>query len=243
MQTIPRIKAAILIVVYNTDSFIIKQIETIRRFCKDSPDIIIIDNSTIQEVTDTLLYRIQNLDCIYHKTNASSGDPSLSHAFASNWAYWKYKDEYDYMMFMDHDLFSIKEFSIPEVLLGKKMAALGQTKPSGKTYLWPGALFIDNTQIDKELVDFSPNIPLGLDTGGNLFELIDKYGKEEFVFLNERYEENMHYTKLHYNSYAIIADGLFMHFINGSRWNQSLSIEDQAARISGLMAILNEKIS
>jgi len=233
-------KTAIIIVVYNTADFLVKQIECIRKFCADKPDIIIVDNSDFPDVTAALLYRLENKDCIYLKTNSASGNPSLSHAFAANLAYHKYYSDYDHLLFLDHDAFLIKELSIKEVLGTKVAVGMGQGRPSGKKYFWPGCLFLNSTLLGDN-VDFSPNGQYGLDTGGNLYKLIEQYAPENIGFLNEHYGENMHYTKLHHNVYSIIGDGMVMHFIAGSNW-QKASEEDHNARISGLMVILNEKI-
>lgn len=233
---------AVIIVIFNVADLVVKQIECIRRFCKDDPDIIIIDNSTNKEVSEAIVYRIRDLNCIYEKTQAASGDPSLSHAFAANFAYGRYRDSYDYMFYLDHDAMPIKEFSMKEILGDKVMAGMAQTKPSGKTYIWPGCTFINNTIIDKNLIDFSPNIPFGLDTGGNLYKVFDHYGKDRFVFFNEHHHENIHFKKQHYNFYSIIHDGVFMHWINGSGWSTMLTKEENAERLSTLMVCLNEKI-
>lgn len=235
-------KTALIIVVYNTAEFIVKQVETIRRFCKDAPDIIIIDNSNIPEVSEAILYRIRDLKCIYDKTNSSSGNPSLSHAFAANFAYFKYHKSYDVLFFIDHDLFPVKEFSILEILGNKLIAGMAQTKPSGKTYMWPGCFMI-SSNVESELVNFNPNSEYGLDTGGNLYILIEKYGKEYCVFFNEHYNENIHFKKIHYNVFSVIADGLFYHWVNGSGWSTSLTKEENLERLSGLMAILEERIN
>jgi len=233
-------KAAIIIVVYNTAEFIVKQVECIRRFCKENPNIIIIDNSSKQEVSDAIVYRIQNLNCIYEKVTSHSGNPSLSHAFAANHAYHKYYLEYDYVMMLDHDAFPIVEFSMEKILEGGKLiAGMTQFRRSGKVYFWPGCLIISNA-LSPELIDFSPNEQYGLDTGGNLYKAFEKFPKHNFVFFDEHTHENIHFKQLHHNKYTVIGK-IFMHFIAGSNWN-NLPKEEYDARISGLMAILNDTI-
>lgn len=242
METTSQAKTAIIIVIYNVDLFIVKQIECIKRFCKDEHQIIIIDNSTIPEVSEAIKYRIREIDCIYKKTQANSGDPSLSHSFAANFAYWKYKDSYSLVFFLDHDAFPIKDFSVKEILGDKVIAGMAQTKPSGKTYIWAGCLMLNNGVVEKELVDLSPNSEYGLDTGGNTYKIIDKYGLENCVFFNEHYHENVHFKIPHYNFYSIIHDGVFMHFIAGSNW-QKTNENEHAERISTLMVCLGEEIT
>jgi hypothetical protein len=230
-------ETAIIIVAYNNASFIIKQAECLRHFCKDEFDIIVIDNSTNSEASDGVKYHATNLGCLYFKTEASSKDSTESHAFACNFAYWKFKDSYKYFFFTDHDSFPVKDFSIKEILKDKIMAGLGQG--SKKTYFWAGCVMFDNAKVEKELIDFSPNSEFGLDTGGNLYRIIDKHEKESFVFFNEAYHQNPNFNKSFYNFYASIHDGLFMHFVNGSNWARS---SDNEERVNSLFNILDEKV-
>jgi len=227
---------AIVIVVYNVSDLIVKQIECINTFCVDNYDIIIIDNSDDKDNTDAILYRLRDIKHTYIKTFAHTGDPSMSHAFAANFAYLKYNASYDYMLFLDHDCFPITGFSVIDILCTKIMGGLGQTKPSGKTYLWPGCFVIDNKKVDTKKVDFSPNRQFGLDTGGNLYAIIDKAGLESIQFFDEAFHENIMFTA-HYNFYSII-NNMFMHFINGSNWNPLNNKDKHQERLSSLLAIL-----
>ena len=233
---------AIIIVVYNTAEFIVRQLECVDRFCKDKYQIIIIDNSTIPEVSEVIQYRIRETGCVYEKTQANSGDPSLSHAFAANFSYWKFKDTYDYIFYLDHDAFPIMEFSVKEILGEKIIAGMAQTKSSGKTYIWAGCLMVNNANIDKDIVDLAPNVEFGLDTGGNTYKIIEHYGLEKCVFFNEHYYENIHFKVPRYNFYSIINDGMFLHFIAGSNWNK-INSEEYQERMSTLMVCLGEEIT
>lgn len=233
---------AIVIVCYNNADTIVRMHECIKQFCKDEYDIIIVDNSTKQEVTDAIVYRIRDLGCIYEKTNANSGDGSASHAFAANMAYWKYKDSYEYFMFLDFDNFPIAPFSVKELLGEKVIAGMGQTKPSGKTYMWAGCVCFNNNKVDKNLIDFSTNGEFGLDTGGNLYKVIESVGLEQCKFFNEHYSENIHFKKPRYNFYSIIHDGIFMHWVGSSNWI-GLTEEEHQERMSTLMVCLGEEIT
>jgi len=103
-------QSAVISIVYNQSELIMRQTKLFRKFCLEPIDFIIIDNSTIASVTEAIKYH--NADCIYHKTSTPHGQPSLSHAFAANFAYSLYKDSYDYLLWADHDLFPVKPFSI-----------------------------------------------------------------------------------------------------------------------------------
>lgn len=230
-------KIAIIIITYNNAQLICKQVELIRRFCKDDFDIVIIENSNVQDITDAIkYYNDTKLNCIYYKTLSTENNSSNGHTFAANFAYDKLKNNYDYFAFLDFDLFPLKDFSIKEILKDKVMAGLAQCK--SKKYFWPGCLFFDNTKIDHDLIDFSINRELELDTGGNFYKVIEKYGEEACVFFDEAYEQNPYFNKSMYNFYAMINNKLFMHFINGSNWANALDNQD---RINSLLNILDQK--
>jgi hypothetical protein len=86
-------------------------------------------------------------------------------------------------------------------------------------------------------IDFSVNHELGLDTGGNLYKIVEQ-AKDDIIFFNEIYNENPEFTKNMYNFYALINDGMFMHFINGSGWNK---VGHQEERINSLLNILDKQ--
>lgn len=227
-------QSAIAIVTYNNPDFLIRQIECIKKFCRDKHEIVVIDNSTDQQAILGLIHHSGEAGCKYIKTNATSHGGSDSHAFACNVGYDKIKSHYDYIFFTDHDSFPIKPFSIPEVLDGHLMAGLGQQK--SKTYFWAGCVMFNNKDIDKSLIDFSCNHELELDTGGNLFRVCEAYPCKYF---NEVYIQNDQFNG-RYNYYSEINNGMFMHFVNGSNWaNADKNVE----RINSLFNILSTKIS
>ena len=178
----------IIIITFNNADLIAKQVECIRRFCKDDFDIAIIDNSDKKDIIDAIQYYNNTLKCLYFKTRAITKDNSESHCFAANFAYNKFKAKYDYFAFFDHDLFPVMDFSIIKILENKIMAGLGQER--AKKYFWPGCLMFNNTKIEQSLIDFSTNQEFGLDTGGNLYKIIEKYTDADFVFFNEQYNQN-----------------------------------------------------
>lgn len=233
-------KLGIVIVVYNCSSLLLKQIECIRKFCRDEYDILVVDNSDDAECTKHVEYYSNTNNCIYIKTNASSRNGSDSHAFACNTSYHKFIDGYEYFLYIDHDNFPVKPFSVEAMLKNKIIGGLGQVKPSGKKYFWAGCVMWNNVLIDRNLIDFSTNSEHGLDTGGNLFRAVDTYGDEQCLFLNEVYEQNPNFCKSKYGFFAMINNGGFMHFINSSNWNNS---NDNTERLNSLLNILEERIS
>jgi len=228
----------IIIVVYNLSDLIRFQVECIKQFCKDEFEIIVIDNSDKEGYPEAIKYHSTAMGCKYIKTNSASSNGSESHTFACNLAYTKFKDTYQYILYLDHDNFPIKDFSVKQILTDKIIGGLGQGDKH--PYFWAGCVMFDNFNIDKKLIDFSPNHDLKLDTGGNLFKVVENYGLDKCVFFNEVHHQNPHFNKSFYNFYSMINDGMFMHFVNASNWNNS---EDHTERINSLINILQEKVN
>lgn len=231
------IDTGIVVVTYNNSALLKRQIELLKRFCKDRFEIVIVDNSTEEEEAQKILYYASEAETLYMKTNASSKNGSSSHAFAANLSYLKLKDSYEYLFYLDHDCFPVKEFSVKEILSEKYLfAGIGQGK--AKKYLWPGCFMFNNSKIQKELIDFSPNGEYRLDTGGNIYKCIDSY-PEAILYFNEVHEQNPEFNKSFYNFYSMINGEMFMHFINGSDWAKSKSNQE---RINSLLNILQKKV-
>jgi glycosyltransferase involved in cell wall biosynthesis len=225
----------IVVIAYNKPDFIRLQIEKISKYCKDVHEIVIVDNSTDREMSAAVKYHSEGRK--YIKTNASSSGGSQSHSFAANLSFMRLCGKYDYFLYLDHDCFPVMDFSVPEILGEKIIAGVGQVKGE-KTYLWPGCLMWKGEAIAPGYIDFSPNEELGLDTGGNLYRIVDHYGREKVLFLNEEHCENPQFNKSFYNFYCMINNGMFMHFVNGSVWNKTVSDDE---RVNSLINILTEK--
>lgn len=227
---------AIVVVAYNTAKFIQKQVELIRKYSKDAVDIVVVDNSTDGEASDGIKYHSERLGCKYYRTHASSKNGSDSHAFAANYIYAKLRDVYKYFFYLDHDAFPVKPFSVKELLNGITITGMGQNK-DGIEYFWTGCVMWDNEKVDNDLINFTPNHELKLDTGGPFYKIIEKYGKAQCPFMDEIPHQNPHFNKSMYNFYVMINSGMFLHAINGSNWNPSDANEE---RLNSLMNILEE---
>lgn len=222
----------IVIIAYNTPDLLRKQVEMIRRFCKDEHEIVVIDNSSDGLAAKAIKYHSEDMNCVYIRSKSASFNSSDSHSFAANLSYSILKDRYSYFLYLDHDCFPIKDFSV-EATLGEKIAAgIGQEKH--KLYLWPGCLMIRNIDEAKNLLDFS--VSPGLDTGGGLYVLIERFGKERFIFFDEQHCQNPGFNKSKYNFYSLINNGQFLHFINGSNWSGS---NDHQERLNSLINVLD----
>lgn len=234
-------KIAILIITYHIDPrILIGQIQNIKKFCQDADYTIhFFDNSTDEDKAAGIKHHIIDQGCEYHRTISQTNDPSVSHSFAANFAFKTLKDRYEAIAFFDHDLIPVKPFSVQEILDGKVMAGVTQYQGNKVFYFWPGCLFFDNTRIDKDLVDFSPNNELGTDTGGQLYLLINKYGVENLSLIDETGCLNplLENHPTHY-FYMMLYEGTFLHFLAASGWAGE---QDHEKRINSLINIVNEK--
>lgn len=226
----------IVIVCYNipADVFLL-QIDAIKKFCKDGEyRIIIVDNSSKNDMSENLRYHSERLSLAYIRTKASSVDGSDSHAWAANFAYRKLYSsrEYKYFFFLDHDCIPVKPFYVNRILALKTIAGLGQAK--SKTYFWPGCVMWNDDLVSE--IDFSPNNEYGLDTGGNLYKTIEDAGIDNCIFFNEEHHQNPQFNGKR-NSYAMINDGMFLHFQNASNWN---SEKDNTERLNSLINITKQ---
>lgn len=218
----------ILVIFYNQTDFLLKQHEHLKLFMKDEYKLIVVDNSSDDHIAAGMKHHAGELGLEYVRTKSASKNGSDSHAFALCFAYQKYKAQFDRIMVLDHDCFLIKPFSVTETLAGKQIAGLGQIR-DGEKYFWPGVcLFRTNVQMD-----FS--ISKGKDTGGNTSKAIQSIGEDNCVFFDEAYAQNEAFNKSQYNFYALIHNGTFMHFINGSNWAGSAENQE---RLNSLFNIL-----
>lgn len=230
-------KVGIVIVTYNNPLLIVPQLDLIKRFCKDDYEIQVFDNSFIEKAAVSILYHTTNRSHGYIRTKSKSVNSSVSAAFALNLSYERLRGRYDYFLYLDHDAFPVREFSVVEELGDNVMAGLGQQK--SKMYMHTGHLAFHDTEIASGLINFSCNAEYQLDTGGNLYKVIEQY-PDRITYWDEVYEENPYFTQGFYNFYSMVNNGMFMHFINGAGWNK-LEEAGQTERINSLLNILHEK--
>lgn len=221
-------KTAIIIITYNCQQIFVRHIERIKKHCKDQHDIIIIDNSTKSSSMNAIRHHSKVFGVTYIRTSASSENSSDSHSFAANFSYNLLKDKYTHFFYLDHDCFPVKDFSVIEILGDKQMAGIGQQKE--KLYFWPGCLMFVKQQTG---IDFSPQT--GLDTGGSLYELMEKIGHENLIFFNEEHVQNPEFNKSFYNFYSMINNKMFCHMVNASNWSKS---NDNEERINSMLNVI-----
>lgn len=229
-------EVAIVVVAFNDERLIKKQIECINLFCKDCFEIIIVDNSEVESVSDKIKTLCEDKECVYIKTNSLDRDFSISHSSACNSAYTQLKNNYDYFLFLDHDNFPIQKFSVKKMLGSCVIGGLPQFR-SKYIYFWAGFVMFNNKYIIRQLIDFSINRELGLDTGGNLYKLLS-LDNIPYIYFDEVHKEIPDYIGEN-NTYALIASGVFQHNIKSSNWNKS---PDHEKRINKLYEILEQNI-
>jgi glycosyltransferase involved in cell wall biosynthesis len=229
---------AIVIVTYNTSNLLAKQVECLKRFCKDEYEIIVVDNSNDPKKIEDIEYLCTQSGVQRIKVKSTEARGSKSNAFACNTAYALLRDKYPFFYYTDHDTFAIRDFSVVKILEGRAIAGIGQQK--SRMYFQQTSLMWDNKTVDNNLMDFSTNQEFGLDTGGNLYRVIEQVTRDGCIFFNEKYYQNPYFNQTPYNFYSTINDDMFMHFINGSGWNP---ISNNEERINTLLAILEERIN
>lgn len=231
-------KIGICIIVYNLHPEIfILQMKAIKKYCKDEDYVIeIFDNSSDEKKANNIQYQAELQEVKYTRTHATSQNGSDSHVWACNLSYEKIKKDYQAFFYCDHDAIPIKEFSIEEILKdGQAMAGLGQG--SKKTYFWAGMVMWVANRVDDELIDFSVSHELNLDTGGMLYKVVEKYGKEGCIFFNEEYYQNPYFNGAR-NNYATINNNMFLHITNSSNWSGD---ERHEERINSMINVVKEK--
>ena len=229
---------AIVIIAYNEPRFTPVQLDLIAKYCKDTDyDIWVFDNSFMEKKAKEISYHTTLRRHQYFKTTARAVNSSVSATFALNVSYARLHDRYDYFLYLDHDAFPVREFSVKEELGDALMAGLGQQK--AKMYFHTAHLMFNNRDIDHALINFECNDQYQLDTGGNLYRVIEHY-PDRVKYWDEAYEENPYFTKGFYNFYSMVNNGMFMHFINGSGWNKA-ELAGHDERINALLNVLSEK--
>jgi len=139
-------KLAIVVIVYNTSKLLAKQVECVRKFCKDDFDILVFDNSTEPSVIEDIKYLTTELNVEYFKLYSAESKGSRSNAFACNFAYFALRGKYNFFLYLDHDTFPLRDFSIPGILVGRAIGGVGQLKK--KSYFMQNCLMWDDSIID-----------------------------------------------------------------------------------------------
>jgi glycosyltransferase involved in cell wall biosynthesis len=233
-------KTAIITVSFNVSKLIEHQIKSFKKFCKDNYELIVVDNSTKQDeiVKIKKLCEDNNIKLIRTNINVFNtfNNSSNNHGLSLNYVYNLLKKEFDYLFFVDHDLFAIKDFSVEEILGDKLMAGHEQIINNIK-YFWPGLLMLGKI---KEDLDFTPVHPL--DTGGKLSKYILENPNKVLTIKHKHVPIDLKFNDYYMHEfYDDLHNGTFMHFIKASNWC-NVNENTFNARQNYLYSLLNDYI-
>lgn len=93
---------------------------------------------------------------------------SMSHGFALNWILRNVIAPARAPVFalLDHDLIPVAPVRLADYVAGQPVFGRLETRPGGFWYLWPGFAVFDGAFAARHGLDFRPDGPNGLDTGG-----------------------------------------------------------------------------
>jgi len=231
-------KTGIITVTFNVPKLLKYQLKTLKKYCLDDYEFIVIDNSNdenhINEIKN--ICKENNISYTHKGFSVSVGNvPSTNHGLALNYAYETFKNKFDYLIFLDHDLFPIKPFSVGE-MLGDNIIGGCEQNINNTIYLWPG--FIMFSKLD-ETFDFTPNPH---DTGCKLSGFINQNIDKVLFFDNGAVSIDLKLNNdwLH-EFYGDIHNGTFMHFVKASNWMDA-NVETFNIRQNHLFGLLDEYI-
>lgn len=206
----------VVIVNYNSPKFLEPQIIRLRKYLKlndgDTLDIIVADNSRRGSAIKLNKQTCEKLGAIYIKFHFDEGDYSSHHALALNEIVKQYRDNFNSLLLIDHDIFL---FDYSDILLragDRRFIGLAQNK-IGRTYLHPGLLLINLDAVQNIEFNFLPCD--GMDTGGQMCDVVEKSKVE---YLNVFYTE---YETEGLKDFYEVIDNTWMHFVKGSNWNKN----------------------
>jgi glycosyltransferase involved in cell wall biosynthesis len=210
-------KIGIITIAFNGSKLIEYQIKTIKKYCSDDYEFIVVDNSTKNNEIERIknICTENNIRLINTNINLTNSynNPSNNHGLTLNYVYNFLKNDFDYLLFIDHDLFPIKEFSVEQILGDNIIAGCKQTI-SNTDYLWPGFLIL--SKLDEQF-DFTPIPPL--DTGGRLHTFISNNINKVFFIEHSHVPIDLKLNNDYMHEfYDELYDGTFIHFIKSSNW-------------------------
>lgn len=209
-------RIGIITVTFNVAYFIQRQIDSFGKYTKG--ELIVVDNSDNLDASNNVRQICKGNGVKFIKTLFNEKDSSKSHGYACNCGLAYFKEDYDVLFFVDHDLFPVKEVDLEALIEGYKVVGVPQFK-DGNVYFWPGCVMM-RTDLD---VDFMPRP--GLDTGAGFVDIVNSTPQEEIGFMDEVNTEE----------FSRIYDGSFIHFRNGSNWKKDPKHD---LRVSKLIQLL-----
>lgn len=216
----------IFVVAFNKPELLEYQYQLIKKNIIDDYTYIVVDNSTDKEMRRKIETFCRENGIAYislPKNFLNKIGGSYSHGACLNYLCHKIlvKRKTKYYAFIDHDLFPIKPYSIIEQL--EKQSLFGVLRDRGDAwYLWAGMSFFSSSEYAPNTMDFLPmktKQEVYLDTGGgNWSKHFKKINLTELEFPDVEQVSIREGNDYHLDQVQYIANGSWLHCINGSCW-------------------------
>lgn len=240
----------VVIVAWNEEKLIRKQIELTKKHLKDEDwQLVIIDNSSkaekrklIQQICKekqiTYLSVPKWINTLaYHRIFFYG----MSHGAALNWMFYHYLQfiKPKYFALIDHDCLPGRDYNLKKALENKDFYGVDRLKDNS-WYLWPGFAIYRFAAVEKAKPDFLP-IYIGktfLDAGGtNFLKLYQHYQREKLRFA-EVQTVRIQKTKglqsandIYHADCIQRIDNAWIHIINGSNYAKLKGKEKMVKRV------------
>ena len=168
---VPTSPVLIVTVAFNNPDLIRLQAEALSAFLVDDYLHVVIDNSPDLPHRAKVLQVAKDCGLSYFgapENPFSWIDPSVSHAFALDWA-WRQvvsKVEPELVVFLDHDVFPTQKTSV-RALLGGHLVAGYKRESEHRWLVWPGLFIANYSDLSRFRVSFMPKADT--DAGGSLW--------------------------------------------------------------------------
>lgn len=216
-------------IAFDNDDVIKQQIILINRYCETEYIFLVIDNSTTEEMREKM-FRLCSLNynqnvryCAMPSDNPYSGNsPSKSHGMALTWCWYNIVrkiPDIRYLLFLDHDIFPLKSFSIKTILSGQDFYGIKEVE-GDIWYIWPGYLAFDMKALKNKKLNFMPW--KSGDTGSALYKSVYRYYNiDDIIFANDplmKIIDEQDDSKSAQETSVQIIDESWLHMINASDW-------------------------
>lgn len=162
--------------------FINLQLKSLKDFCKDDFELIIMNNGSSTERIDAIKLEAEKNNLTHHFIeNPIHSDPTIACAYPINQTLKKFiqqEKEADLSIIIDSDMFLIQPFSFTDFVEDYEIAAVKQRRGDDINYIWNGIVIINHKTIQHlQELDFGYQIINGhhMDVGGNTYFFFKKY--------------------------------------------------------------------
>lgn len=208
-------------VAFNNYEVVDYQVKLLQKYQKGDFLHLVLDNSSDVEMSSQIERLCDENKVAYIKLPENRFKLSKSHGSALNWACRNILDktEFEYVGFLDHDCFPIKEMTWKSKMKKQPFYGISQQRKNS-WYIWPGFCFFDLKSIDSKKLNFMPVYGIG-DTGGmNYLTIFKEYNKDSIIFPSHTYKEicNNSSEEVTQAKSIEIFDNEWVHLMNASNW-------------------------